>query len=167
MASGMLSLWTPSQLVITIIDQPIINYGLTLHIEFGDVNTATIIQIITVETPKGYQVNALYTPTIRLSLLSINQIDLARFMTTFRSEKETEKKKRRKKKRESVLTSAHPTTRHAPSRGIDHRRTSKPTSTSTPTSAATPAPAHTTSAPYTLTMRMGSSNRGYTQFIEF
>ncbi|KAF8542324.1 hypothetical protein BDD12DRAFT_825514 [Trichophaea hybrida] len=41
----------------------------------------------TVEIPQGYQVDALYAPMIQLSLLSVNQIDSAGYMATFRSSK--------------------------------------------------------------------------------
>ncbi|KAF8541200.1 hypothetical protein BDD12DRAFT_830067 [Trichophaea hybrida] len=72
MASGMLSLWAPSQPVIAIIDQPMMNFNFTLLIEFGEVNTATIIPIITVETPKGYHVHPPYTPTFNSPLYQPN-----------------------------------------------------------------------------------------------
>ncbi|KAF8527198.1 hypothetical protein BDD12DRAFT_870660 [Trichophaea hybrida] len=41
----------------------------------------------TADIPKGYQVYALYTPMIQLSLLSINQIDSAGHMASFGNSK--------------------------------------------------------------------------------
>ncbi|KAF8542368.1 hypothetical protein BDD12DRAFT_825348, partial [Trichophaea hybrida] len=46
-----------------------------------------LLWLVDLDIPQGYQVDALYIPTIRLSLLSINQIDSAGYMATFGSGK--------------------------------------------------------------------------------
>jgi hypothetical protein len=59
---------------------------LPIVIELGENNsvTATHYGIVNIQ---GYQVDALHTPTFRLSLLLINQLDLGRHTTIFRNRK--------------------------------------------------------------------------------
>jgi len=53
-------------------------------IKLGDESTVTTTYHGLVNISQDLQLNALYTPTFRLSLLSINQLDLAGYTTTFR-----------------------------------------------------------------------------------
>jgi len=55
-----------------------------LGIELGDNNSVTATHYGFVEVIQSYQVEALHTPTFRLSLLSINQFDLGGHTTIFR-----------------------------------------------------------------------------------
>jgi len=52
-------------------------------IELGDDNKVTESHHGLVSVSQEYEVNALYTPTFRLSLLSINQVDTAGYTCTF------------------------------------------------------------------------------------
>ena len=52
-------------------------------IELGDGNTVTISHLRLVSVSQEYEVNALYTPTFWLSLLSIIQLDTAGYTSTF------------------------------------------------------------------------------------
>jgi hypothetical protein len=63
------------------------NLSLPIVIELGDDNSVTATDYGFVNIIQGYQVEALYTPTFRLSLLSINQLDLGGYMTLFRDGK--------------------------------------------------------------------------------
>jgi hypothetical protein len=62
---------------IKILRQPIV-------IEFGDNNNDIVNHHGLVTISQEYKVNALYTPTFRLSLFFINQLDIARYTSTFR-----------------------------------------------------------------------------------
>jgi len=53
-------------------------------IKLGDETTVTANFNGLINISQGLQLNALYIPTFQLSLLSINQLDLARYTTTFR-----------------------------------------------------------------------------------
>jgi len=57
--------------------------SLPIVIELGDNNSVTATHYGFVDVIQGYQVGALYTPTFRLSLLSINQLDLGGHTTIF------------------------------------------------------------------------------------
>jgi len=52
-------------------------------IELGDDNNVIVSHHGLVNVSQEYEVNALYTPTFRLSLLSINQLDTAGYTSTF------------------------------------------------------------------------------------
>jgi len=52
-------------------------------IELGDDNKVTVSHYGLVNILQEYEVNALYTPTFQLSLLSINQLDTAGYTSTF------------------------------------------------------------------------------------
>jgi hypothetical protein len=52
-------------------------------IELGDDNKVTVSYHGQVNISQEYEVNALYTPTFRLSLLSINQLDTDGYTSTF------------------------------------------------------------------------------------
>jgi hypothetical protein len=52
-------------------------------IELGDDNKVTVKHHGLVNVSQEYEVNALYTPTFRLSLLCINQLDTAGYTSTF------------------------------------------------------------------------------------
>ena len=58
---------------------------LSLHIviELGDNNSVTATHYRFIDIIQGYQVEALHTPKFRLSLLSINQLDLGRHTSIF------------------------------------------------------------------------------------
>ena len=56
-------------------------------IELGDNNSVTATQYGFVDVIEGYHVEALHTPTFRLSLLSINQLDLDWHTTIFQNGK--------------------------------------------------------------------------------
>jgi hypothetical protein len=56
-------------------------------IELGDNNSVTATHYGFVNVIQGYQVEALHTPTFRLSLLSINQLDLGGHTTIFQNGK--------------------------------------------------------------------------------
>ena len=53
-------------------------------IKLGDETTVTATFHGLINISQGLQLNTLYTPTFRLSLLSINQLDLAGYTMTFR-----------------------------------------------------------------------------------
>jgi hypothetical protein len=55
-------------------------------IELGDNNSVTAAHYGFVDVIQDYQVEALLTPTFRLSLLSINQLDLVGIQLYFGSE---------------------------------------------------------------------------------
>jgi len=59
------------------------NLSLPIVIELGDDNSVTTTHYGFVNVIQGYQVEALHTPTFRLSLLSINQLDLGGHTTIF------------------------------------------------------------------------------------
>ena len=59
------------------------NLSVPIVIELGDDNSVTTTYYNFVNVIQGYQVEALHTPTIRLSLLSINQLDLGGHRTIF------------------------------------------------------------------------------------
>jgi hypothetical protein len=61
--------------------------SLPIIIELGDNNSVTATHYSFVNVIQGYQVEALHTPTFRLSLLSINQLDLGRHTTIFQNGK--------------------------------------------------------------------------------
>jgi len=52
-------------------------------IELGDDNKVTVSHHGLVNVSQEYEVNALYTPTFQISLLSINQLDTAGYTSTF------------------------------------------------------------------------------------
>jgi len=52
-------------------------------IELGDDNKVTVSHHGLVNVSQEYEVNALYMPTFRLSILSISQFDTARYTSTF------------------------------------------------------------------------------------
>jgi len=52
-------------------------------IELGDDNKVTVSHHGLVNISQEYEVNALYTPTFQLSLLSINPLDTAGYTSTF------------------------------------------------------------------------------------
>jgi len=52
-------------------------------IELGDDNMVSVTHHGLVDATQGYEIDALYTPTFRLSLFSINQLDSAGSTTTF------------------------------------------------------------------------------------
>jgi hypothetical protein len=52
-------------------------------IEFGDDNKVTVSDHRLVKVSQESEVNALYTPTFQLSLLSFNQLDTAGYTSTF------------------------------------------------------------------------------------
>jgi hypothetical protein len=54
-----------------------------LVIKLGDDNIVTVSYHGLVNIAQEYKVNALYTPTFRLCLLSINQLDTATYTSTF------------------------------------------------------------------------------------
>jgi len=61
--------------------------SLPIVIELGDNNSVTATHYGFVDVIQGYQVEALHTPTFRLSLLSIKQFDLGGHTTIFRNGK--------------------------------------------------------------------------------
>jgi hypothetical protein len=61
--------------------------SLPIAIKLGDDNSVTATHYGVVNLIQGYQVEALHTPTVRLSLLSINQLDLGGHTTIFRNGK--------------------------------------------------------------------------------
>jgi hypothetical protein len=61
--------------------------SLPIVIELGDNNSVIATHYGFVDVIQGYQVEALHTPTFRLSLLSINQLDLGGHTTIFRNGK--------------------------------------------------------------------------------
>jgi len=61
--------------------------SLPVVIELGDNNSVTTTHYGFVNLKQGYLVKALHTPTCRLSLLSINQLDLGRHKNIFREGK--------------------------------------------------------------------------------
>jgi hypothetical protein len=61
--------------------------SLAIVIELGDNNLVTAKHYGFLDVIQGYQVEALQTPTVRLSLLSINQLDLGRHTTIFKNGK--------------------------------------------------------------------------------
>jgi len=63
------------------------NLSLPIVIELGDNNSVTATHYGFVDVIQGYQVEALHTPTFRLSLLSIHQLDLGGNTTIFRNGK--------------------------------------------------------------------------------
>jgi hypothetical protein len=63
------------------------NLSLPIVIELRDDNSVTATHYGFINVIQRYQVEALYTPTVRLSLLSINQLDLGGHMTIFRGGK--------------------------------------------------------------------------------
>jgi hypothetical protein len=54
-----------------------------IFIELGDDKKVTASHDALINVPQEHAVNALYTPTFRLSLLSINQLDTAGYTSTF------------------------------------------------------------------------------------
>ena len=52
-------------------------------IELGDDNMVSVTHHGLVDATQGYEIDALYTPTFRLSLFSVNQHDSARSTATF------------------------------------------------------------------------------------
>jgi len=54
-----------------------------MRIELGDDNTVSVTHHGLVDATQGYEIDALYTPTFRLSLFSINQLDSAGSTATF------------------------------------------------------------------------------------
>jgi hypothetical protein len=61
--------------------------SLPIVIEHGDNNSVIATHYGFVDVIQGYQVEALHTPTFRLSLLSINQLDLGGHTTIFQNGK--------------------------------------------------------------------------------
>ena len=61
--------------------------SLPIVIELGDNNSVTATHYGFVDVIQGYQVEALHTPTFRLSLLWINQLDLGGHTTIFKNGK--------------------------------------------------------------------------------
>jgi hypothetical protein len=61
--------------------------SLPIAIELGDNNSVTAMHYGFVNVIQGYQVEALHTATFRLSLVSINQLDLGGHMTIFQNGK--------------------------------------------------------------------------------
>jgi hypothetical protein len=61
--------------------------SLSIVIELGDNNSVIATHYGFIDVIQGYQVEALHTPTFRLSLLSINQLDLGGHTTIFRNGK--------------------------------------------------------------------------------
>jgi len=61
--------------------------SLPIVIELGDNNSVTTMRYGVVDVIQGYQVEALHTPTFRLSLLSVNQLDLRGHTTIFQKGK--------------------------------------------------------------------------------
>jgi len=61
--------------------------SLPIVIELGDNNSGTATDYGLVNVIQGFQVEALHTPTFRLSLLSINQLDLGGHTTIFQNGK--------------------------------------------------------------------------------
>jgi len=64
-----------------------IKLSLPIVIELGDNNSVTPTHYGFVNVKQGYQVEALHTPTFRVSLLSINQFDLGGHMNIFENGK--------------------------------------------------------------------------------
>jgi len=52
-------------------------------IELGNDNTVSVTHHGLVDATQGYEIDALYTPTFRLSLFSINQLDYTGSTATF------------------------------------------------------------------------------------
>jgi len=63
------------------------NLSLPIVIELGDDNSVTATHYGFLNVIQGNQVEARHTPTFRLSLPSINQLDLSRHMNIFRGGK--------------------------------------------------------------------------------
>jgi len=63
------------------------NLSLLIVIELGDDNSVTATHYGFINVIQAYQVEALHTPTFRLSLLSIYQLDLGGHTTIFRDRK--------------------------------------------------------------------------------
>ena len=63
------------------------NLSLPIALELGDNNSVTATHYKFVDVIQGYQVEALHTPTFRLSVLSINQLDLSGHTSIFQNGK--------------------------------------------------------------------------------